>query len=211
MQLTRYRLFYLEGYQSRRKVCIACPGRQVRDCLSGFGGRKVNKNFVKLWRQGIVLCLVLFHAFSVQGLTNADDLWVSFVYDGDTLALKNGEKVRLIGIDCPEAWESDKLFKDARSSGKDAAFIKEMGRKAHQFTQDLVLNKKVRLEFDVERRDKYNRLLAYVYLYDGTFVNETVIREGYAYPLAIPPNVKYAEHFRALYQEARDNKKGLWK
>ena len=86
-----------------------------------------------------------------------------------------------------------------------------MGRRAANFTKKLLTDQQVRLEFDVEPHDRYGRTLAYVYLSDGTFVNEKIIREGYAYPLTIPPNVKYAHEFKAWFDEARDNKRGLWK
>ncbi|MFA5005554.1 MAG: thermonuclease family protein, partial [Candidatus Omnitrophota bacterium] len=74
----------------------------------------------------------------------------------------------------------------------------------------LVEGKKVKLEFDIERRDRYGRLLAYAYLEDGTFVNAEIIRQGYASLMTYPPNVKYADMFLKLYQEARVNKRGLW-
>jgi len=63
----------------------------------------------------------------------------------------------------------------------------------------------------VEKYDKYNRLLAYVYLKDGTFVNAEIVKQGYASLMTFPPNVKYADLFLKLYQEARKNKRGLWK
>ena len=163
------------------------------------------------WSISATVCIAIFYLFSCDGYTNNKNIKVAYVFDGDTIKLEDDRKVRLIGIDCPEEWESDKLFTDAKRSGQDIAAIKAMGEKAHAFTQKLVLNKKVRLEFDVERHDKYDRLLAYVYLSNGTFVNEAIIKGGYAYPLTIPPNVRYAERFQALYQEARNDKRGLWK
>ncbi|TAM38739.1 hypothetical protein EPN54_04020 [bacterium] len=138
------------------------------------------------------------------------NILVARAVDGDTLKLENGERVRLIGIDTPEMHESSKLQRDARRSGQDEAAIKELGRQAYEFTKKLVEGKRVRLEFDAERFDKYKRLLAYVYLEDGTFVNAEIVKQGYASLLTIPPNVKYAGLFRKLYQEARENKRGLW-
>ncbi|MDP8267067.1 MAG: thermonuclease family protein [Candidatus Aceula meridiana] len=95
-----------------------------------------------------------------------------------------------------------------------------MGQEATQFVKELVEGKKVRLEYDVEKKDKYGRTLAYVWLdlpltssksYEGLFVNVTIIKAGYASPMTIPPNVKHADLFQKLYQEARENKRGLWK
>lgn len=135
---------------------------------------------------------------------------VARVVDGDTLVLENNEWVRLIGIDTPEMHESDKLERDARRSGQDAAAIKRLGRQSYGFTRKLVEGKRVRLEFGAERLDKYKRLLVYVYLEDGTFVNAEIVKQGYASLLTIPPNVKYADLFQELYREARENKRGLW-
>ncbi len=140
-----------------------------------------------------------------------NNIAVKRAVDGDTLLLENGERVRLIGIDTPECHESQKLYRDAKRTMQDVHTIKQMGKTAAAFTRKLVEGKKVRLEFDVERRDKYNRLLAYVYLQDGTFVNAEIVAGGYASLLTIAPNVKYAELLHARYKEAREKRRGLWK
>ncbi len=140
-----------------------------------------------------------------------NDILLKRVIDGDTIQLESGERVRLIGIDTPEVHESDKLYRDSRKTGQGADTIKAMGKRAWQFTRSLVEGQRLRLEFDVERHDKYGRLLAYVYLKDGTFVNAQIIKQGYASIMTIPPNVKYADLFLKLYQEARNNQRGLWK
>ncbi len=153
------------------------------------------------------------------------------VYDGDTVGLADGEKVRLIGIDTPEEFESDKLFADARKSGQDIAVIKRMGHKAHQFTSSWVLGQKVRVALDKEKRDKYGRLLAYLYMpfphpplsnlprtgyivkigeKKWYFINATILQAGYAKPLSIAPNDQYKEIFQQLYDQAREYKLGLW-
>jgi micrococcal nuclease len=140
------------------------------------------------------------------------DIYVTRVIDGDTLKLENGERVRLIGIDTPEMHDSDKLYRDAQRTHQDIQTIKSLGRRAYNFTRDLVEGKRVNLEFDAERLDKYGRLLAYVYLKDdGTFVNAEIVKQGYASLMTYPPNVKYADLFVKLYQQARQNKRGLWK
>ncbi|MBU1124436.1 MAG: thermonuclease family protein [Candidatus Omnitrophica bacterium] len=146
---------------------------------------------------------------SPQGY-NYEDILVTRVIDGDTVQLESGDRVRLIGIDTPEIHNSKKLYRDSGRAGQDIATIKELGRKSHLFTKELIEGKRVRLAFDVERFDRYNRLLAYIYLADGTFVNAQIVKEGYASLMSIPPNVKYAEELRVLYREARQNKKGLW-
>jgi len=139
------------------------------------------------------------------------NILVTRAVDGDTLVLENSERVRLIGIDTPEMHESNKLNRDAQRSGQDVATIKNLGRQAYAFTKKLVEGKRVRLEFDVERYDKYKRILAYVYLEDGTFVNAKIVEEGYASLMTYPPNVKYADLFSKLYRQARENQRGLWR
>lgn len=86
-----------------------------------------------------------------------------------------------------------------------------MGKLASNFTRRLVEGKRVRLVFDVQKRDRYGRLLAYVYLENGTFVNAKIVEEGYAQVMTVAPNVKYAEMFLKLEREARQKGKGLWK
>lgn len=138
------------------------------------------------------------------------DIYIKRVVDGDTIELENGERVRLIGIDTPEMHESDKLYSDSKKTGQDVQTIKELGKRSYQFTKDLLEAKRVRLEFDVEKQDKYERLLAYVYLPDGTFANAEIVRQGFASLMTIPPNVKYADLLLKLFQEARENHCGLW-
>jgi micrococcal nuclease len=137
--------------------------------------------------------------------------YISRVVDGDTLKLSSGEKVRLIGVDTPEVYYGDKLLRDSKRSGTDIKTIQSLGAKASRFTKDLCLGKRARLEYDVVKHDKYGRVLAYVYLEDGTFVNAKIAEEGYGQIMTIPPNVKYADYFLKLERQAKDGKKGLWK
>ncbi len=142
---------------------------------------------------------------------NYADVLVTRAVDGDTLVLETGERVRLIGIDTPEIHSSNKLYRDAQRSSQDVETIKKLGLQSYEFTKKLVEGKRVSMEFDAQKYDKYDRLLAYVYLKDGTFVNAEIVRQGYASLLTIPPNVKYSDLFLKLYREAREAKRGLWK
>lgn len=137
-------------------------------------------------------------------------VYVTKTIDGDTLKLSTGEHVRLIGIDTPESRYNNKLERDSTRSKKDMKTIIKMGKEAAAFTRQLAEGNKVKLEFDVQKRDKYKRLLAYVYLEDGTFVNAKIVEEGYAQVMTIPPNVKHADLFLKLQREAREKRKGLW-
>lgn len=141
---------------------------------------------------------------------NYSEILVTRIVDGDTIVIETGERVRLIGIDTPEIHESNKLYRDSRKSHKDVRSIKELGMKSFKFVSGLLQGQRVRLEFDVEKHDKYGRLLAYVYLKDGTFVNAKIVEQGYASLMTIPPNVKHAQVFQELYRDARQNHLGLW-
>ena len=123
------------------------------------------------------------------------------VVDGDTIHVQLGptrEKVRYIGVDTPET-------KDPRRP------VGCFGQEASAFNERLVGGELVRLVRDVEPRDRYGRLLAYVYrARDDLFVNAELARLGYAQPLSIPPDVRFADRFAALAREARQQRRGLW-
>ncbi len=158
-----------------------------------------------------VLSLGIKKAILSQSPGAGPSLYVKRVVDGDTLILSNGERVRLIGIDTPELHFSGKLLRDASRSHRDIKTIRELGRKASRFTREACLRRKVRLEFDAQKRDRYGRTLAYVYLDDGTFLNAEILRQGYGQIMTIPPNVKHADLFLKMERDARHNKRGLWK
>lgn len=118
------------------------------------------------------------------------------VIDGDTVIVKLGDKeesVRLIGIDAPE---------------KDMCFSNE----AKEKLRELVENKKVKLEADGSQndRDKYDRLLRYIYLDDGTLVNEKMVKDGFAKEYTYKINYKFQREFRDDEKMAKENKLGLW-
>ncbi|MEJ8545421.1 thermonuclease family protein [Brevibacillus borstelensis] len=122
---------------------------------------------------------------------------VKRVVDGDTFEIGTGEKVRLIGVDTPETVKPNHP-------------VEPYGKEASNFTKELLTGQEVRLVFDVEPHDRYKRLLAYVYLMDGTFVNEKLVREGYARIMTVPPNVAKADVFLQAEREAREQNRGLW-
>ena len=146
-------------------------------------------------------------------ITDSDKeyLIVSRVVDGDTFKMSNGEKVRLLGIDSPEKYESQKLDRDAEDKGMDKKTIKRLGELSSEYVKNLVEGKHVYLvkEPNYQDRDKYGRLLRYVYLEDGTFVNGKIVQDGYAQVYENFP-VSKLEELRKYQQEARENKRGLW-
>jgi len=139
---------------------------------------------------------------------------VKKVFDGDTFEIEIGgrsEKVRMLGIDTPEKWSSDKFDRDAERTGKDKETIKKLGTLSSEFTTRLIGGKKVILEPDAkgDDKDKYGRLLRYVYLEDGTFVNLKIVEEGYANAYR-KFNVSKQSEFIEAETEAREKKRGLW-
>ena len=139
-----------------------------------------------------------------------NNVLVTRVIDGDTIEIQGRERIRLIGIDTPETWFGPKLERDSRRTGKDQRTIIKMGEKAARFTKSLAEGKRVKLEFDVEKKDRYGRSLAYVYLPDGKMLNAEILKEGYGQVYTFQPNVKYVDLFLKLQREARENKRGLW-
>jgi len=139
---------------------------------------------------------------------------VLYVVDGDTIKVSlNGKKesVRLIGVDTPESKINPKAKKDAARSRQDVKKIVSLGKKAADFTKSIVKpGDMVTLEQDVEGRDHYGRILAYVHLKSGEMLNEKIIASGYASPMTIPPNVKHQELFLKAYRAARAGNLGLW-
>lgn len=126
-----------------------------------------------------------------------DLMRVKRVVDGDTIEMESGKKVRYIGVNTPE-------------SVKVNSPVECFGKEASAKNKELVEGKLVRLEKDVSETDRYGRLLRFVYLEDGTFVNDELVREGYAHASTFPPDVKLAQQFKLSEREARDAQRGLW-
>lgn len=125
-----------------------------------------------------------------------EKLKVVSVTDGDTIKLENGKVVRYIGIDTPETVHPSKP-------------VQCFGKEASDKNKELVNGKEVILVKDVSETDKYGRLLRYVYVGD-IFVNDYLVKNGYAHSSSYPPDVKYQDQFRKSEEEARNNKIGLW-
>ena len=134
----------------------------------------------------VALCMIL----PFTGCKNNGSLSVKEVIDGDSLRLANGKEVRLLGIDAPE-------------------YNHPGGDMARDFLEKLVLNKGIRLVSDTEDRDKYGRLLRYVYAGD-TFVNGEMLAKGYAFTMLYSSSQEYKNKLLALENEARRAKHGLW-
>ena len=121
------------------------------------------------------------------------------VVDGDTLIVEPKERVRLIGIDAPESVAPNTP-------------VECMADEASLFLSHLLpTGTEVRLDYDVERLDRYGRTLAYVWVDStGLFVNAELLRRGFAQPLTVPPNIAHADEFADLAVRARHAERGLW-
>lgn len=133
-----------------------------------------------------------------QSVTADNGSWrVVRVVDGDTLLLQNNERVRLIGVDTPETKHPTKP-------------VEPFGPEASSFTKRAVEGKVVQLKFDREKRDRYQRLLAYVYIGDWC-LNEELIRAGYSPCITrYPFDRSMKARFRIAENEARSARRGLW-
>jgi len=162
----------------------------------------------------LIISFVFLLALLASPLHAQQTTTVTRIVDGDTLKvfyLEGEESIRLIGIDTPESRVNKKTKKDAKRSGQDIETIIAMGERATEYVESLVKpGGLITIEFDVQERDRYKRLLGYVYLPNGNMLNEEIVKAGYASVMTIPPNVKYKDRFLIAYQEARERKVGLW-
>lgn len=125
---------------------------------------------------------------------------VAYVNDGDTVTLAGADRqsVRYLGIDTPEIDHNRHT-------------AQPLGYAARKFNRDLVLNQRVRLEFDKERTDRYGRWLAYVYLADGTFVNRALLARGYGYFYSKKPNTRHTAVLLEAQRSAMEAGAGIWR
>ena len=126
-----------------------------------------------------------------------DWFYVRWVNDGDTIVLKDGSRVRYIGINSPEVSHEGRKAEPYADSAKN-------------FNKRLVFAQRVGLEFDKEKKDHYGRLLAYINLKGGGFVNKMLLEQGMAYVLYRQPNIKYHDVLLKSQKSAMQSKKGIW-
>ena len=137
-----------------------------------------------------------------QARQSARDVPVRRVIDGDTIELTDGRLIRYIGIDTPESRR--------REDGRWIEDPEPFAVAATEANQALVAGRAVRLEYYVQRLDRYGRTLAYVYVGEQ-MVNEALVAQGYATVMTIPPNVRYAARFKDAARNARREGLGLWR
>lgn len=160
----------------------------------------------------ILIVVVLFsfrNKINTQSILNQNNSSKTIFYsikkfvDGDTFWINDGSqkgiKIRLIGVDTPE--NQSRFGKQEEYFGDEASF----------FVKKILTHNHIRLEFDIDSLDSFGRTLAYVYLDDGTFINEKLVKEGFAKAMCVSPNIRYKNHFKSLEKIALKNKIGLWK
>lgn len=119
---------------------------------------------------------------------------VTRVVDGDTAVLAGLGKARFIGVDTPEVYGHQDCF----------------GAQASAYAKRTLQGRRVRYEIGREPRDRYGRALVYIWLPDGRFFNEMLVRQGYARPMTIAPNIEYSRLFARQARAAQDRGRGLW-
>lgn len=144
----------------------------------------------------LIACLIIFPALAISG-----QFKVNRVIDGNTIVLEGGDRVRLIGVDTPETKHPDKP-------------IECYGEQAAEFTKTTLENKVVIIKFDprdthINHKDKYGKMLGYIYLLDGTFFNAELIKQGYARAYT-RYDFQYIQEFIQYEQSAKSNHLGLW-
>jgi micrococcal nuclease len=160
---------------------------------------------------GLSICLSL-SSISLPDKAKAQE--VEYVFDGDSFRADMGvltQSVRLVGIECPEGTASSKARREARRLGMPMNEYLKYGDEAAEFSRRLLpKHGKFRIEYDVEKRDKYGRLLGYVFLPDGRMLNEELVRAGLAYLFPTEKNVKYKKRLLAALADAKKNRRGIW-
>ena len=150
-------------------------------------------------RKQVFICVFICCGFWFNVQETMAESWytVRWVDDGDSIVLQDGRHVRYIGINAPEIQHEDRK-------------AEPFGEKAKSINKKLVFHKTVRLEYDREKKDRYGRTLAYVYLRNGLFINLEMISHGAAYFLYLKPNTKYTELFIKQQRDAMQAGRGLW-
>ena len=149
-------------------------------------------------RKPIFLAIIFVLVLCAGEVRAGEWFAVKRVNDGDTLQLVDGRLVRYIGVNTPEI-------------DHEANTAEPFGFEARARNRELIGTQRIRLEFDIDRFDDYGRLLAYVFLPDGSMVNEKLIQSGLAYCLYKLPNVKYEDRLLRAQREAMQARAGMWR
>jgi len=150
---------------------------------------QMKRKFLFLLIVSVLLSILLMNIFDFC-FQRPEEYLVSKVIDGDTIELENGKAVRLLGIDTPE--KNELFYEEAKNTLK-----------------QLVDGKRIVLVRDLENKDKYGRLLRYVFV-GKIFVNVEIVKKGYSISKAVP-TMKYFSEFNKAEKKAREEGLGIWK
>jgi len=167
----------------------ATPEKSQTQAIQGL--YQVNVAALKSYRQADLSRMVL-----AKVIEHVDGDTVKVSISNPPAGLQPFETIRMLGVDTPEIVHPQKQ-------------VEYFGKEASEFTKTWLLGKPVLLAFDWNLRDKYKRLLAYIYLLDGSCYNARLVSEGYAHAYTEFP-FQFLEEFRALEREARETVRGLW-
>jgi len=168
-----------------------------------------------------ILLMIFFFSVPVWASDNNDDLFnyskkqeealVVKVVASNLIVLEDGRRIKLIGIESAGSPPVQIVKYDDKGHVIEQPVEPTipLEEQALTYAQDLLENKKVRLEYDVDAGDTSGYLYAYVYLPDGRMANVELLRMGFVKLRIIPPNVKYEDKFDEAYQEAKKEKRGL--
>ncbi|MDP2156119.1 MAG: thermonuclease family protein [Nitrospirota bacterium] len=163
----------------------------------------MTKKQIKISSMTILTIIALLYGCMADNTPEAKKLdenksvYIEKVVDGDSVEANirgKKEQIRFIGIDAPELSQ------------------KPWGKRSRKFLEELISASgwQVRIEYDVEKRDKYDRILAYLWGRDHKLINEEMLSNGYAVLFTFPPNVKHVDRLKAAQVIARENKRGIW-
>jgi len=192
--------------------CDECPGMDgqifssCKICTSAFLGGRIPQRA----RKAVRLCLLCFASLAASNqLVRADTACpgaqydettsIKYIHDGDTLHLRDGRKVRLIGINTPEIAHDYKAAEPFSAQAKDALNTLFSG------------NKTISLIYGKEKQDRYNRLLAHAFTGEGNNIQAILLGQGFARAVTFPPNTQYSACYLQQEREARCARAGLWK
>ncbi len=169
--------------------------------------KKSNRNLIHIFWLGFAILAVAFVPRIIQAPAEQTECRFLRVIDGDTIKVQYGQEtlnVRLIGVDAPESVHPQ----ESQNT--------QFGEMAGEYLEELLSGTTyVYLEFDKEKYDSYNRLLAYVHLNEESSFEESInyrmVEDGYAVNSEYPPNVKYASELKKGCANAREQQRGLWK
>lgn len=173
--------------------------------MGRFLQNKARRQFRAFFVSGVLLLALVWQlpgrADSRCAADHIDErVRISHVYDGDTLKLHDGRRVRLIGVNTPEIGREGRTSEPMAIASRD--YLRRM-----VFGQGQILD----LRFDQARQDRHGRTLAHAFLSDGTNVAATLLEQGYAHQMVVPPNLWSSGCYQKLASVARDERRGIWK